>query len=119
MAGPVYVEDNSLANAFAEIFKNPGVGGAQIANVRSEIAKRETDRQKILQEMENQRRVLDAQTKLPGLAAGVTAAEAVPVPPDYQKNWATGAGTIGTENVPLLGPAPLQAFSPDQERANV
>lgn len=119
MAGPVYVEDTELARQLSGMLGNVPGGGIQIANARSEIAFREAQRQKLLQDMAQERQVNEAKTQLPALASKVTAAEAVPPVPSYQKAWATGAGPIQSETVPLMGPAPLTAFDPVQEQQNV
>ena len=109
MAGPVWVEDDSIGRALAGLSDSfSGKGGAYIANVRSEIAAREDQRRKLQLEMEREQEKQAAQNA--AIAAERARQMAMPAPTPAQTGWATGAGRIGTEVVPPGGPAPLQAY---------
>lgn len=112
MAGPVWVEDDTIGRALAGLSDSlSGKTGAYIANVRSEIAAREDQRRKLQMEMEKERLQQEAATG--AISAERSRQMALEPPTPGQTGWATGAGAIGTEMVPPGGPAPLQAFTPE------
>lgn len=110
MAGPVWVEDDSIARALAGLSDSfSGKGGAYIANVRSQIDAREDQRRKLQLEMERE------QAQMAAANAAIAAERArqmnLQPPTPAQTGWATSAGPIGTEVVPPTGPAPLQPYN--------
>lgn len=117
MAGPVWVEDDSISKALSGLTGDlySAKSAALYAKVAEEIAKSK-------QERTQSEEFWNAKKTLPGLIGGVQQAEAAPVPPDYQRNWATGAtggGALGSETVPIGGPAPLSAYSAPAEQEAV
>lgn len=102
MAGPVWVEDDSIGRALAGLSDSfSGKGGAYIANVRSEIALREEQRRKLQEQMQ----AAQEQT-----AAETARLKNMPPPTPAQTAWAKSGGPIGTEVVPAGGVTPLQVL---------
>jgi hypothetical protein len=109
MAGPVWVEDDSIGRALAGLADSfSGKSGAYIANVRSEIAAREDQRRKLQQELLAKQREQEAADA--AIAARRSRLMDIAPPTPAQTGWATGAGPIGAEVVPPGGPAPLQTY---------
>src|SRR5215467_9699340 len=100
MAGPVWIEDNSIGQALSGLADSfSGLRGAQMANVQSEIWMRNLQREQLKRQLAAQDDAIAAENARQGNFAA---------PTPGTDAWVKSGGVVGTETVPEGGPAPLQ-----------